>query len=134
MVDPAIALYANEAFYLAFNTRDIDAMDRLWSRHTPSVCIHPGWRGLFDRDEIMISWRDIFDYNQAETVIVCHEPRVLFQGNIMSVVCYEELPQGWLIATNNFVVENEEIHIFHHQASACVNAQEISDVGKPTIQ
>ena len=134
MIDPAIVLFANEAFYLAFNTRDLDAMDSLWSRHTPPVCIHPGWSGLFGRDEIMISWRDIFENQQVESVIVCHEPRVLFQGDVMSVICYEQLSQGWLVATNNFVVENEEVRIFHHQASQCVNAPEISDLGKPTIQ
>lgn len=29
---------------------------------------------------------------------------VLFKQDIMSVVCFEELPEGWLIATNNFVM------------------------------
>lgn len=134
MTDPAIVLFANEAFYLAFNTRDFEAMDALWSKNIPPVCIHPGWTGLFSRDEIMSSWREIFDNQQAESVIVCHEPRVLFQGDIMSVICYEQLSQGWLVATNNFVVENEEVRIFHHQASQCMNAPEISDIGKPIIQ
>ena len=130
MIDPAVVLFANEAFYLAFNSRDLGAMDRLWSRHTPPVCIHPGWRGLFGRDEIMTSWREIFENQQAESVIVCHKPRVLFQGGIMSVICYEQLSHIWLVATNNFVLEKEEVLIFHHQASQCLNAPEIPDIGK----
>jgi hypothetical protein len=134
LIDPAIVLFANDAFYLAFNNRDIVAMDQLWSRHTQPVCIHPGWDGLFSRDEIIQSWRDIFDNDNAQSSINCHQPRVLFQRDIISVVCYEELSQGWLVATNSFVMEDELPKIFHHQASQCMNAPDISESEKPTLQ
>lgn len=134
LIDPAIVLFANDAFYLAFNNRDIVAMDQLWSRHTPPVCIHPGWSGLFSRDEIIESWREIFDNDAAQASIACHEPRVLFQRDIISVICYEELSQGWLVATNSFVLEDDLPKMFHHQASQCINAPDISESRKPTLQ
>ena len=52
-------LFSNEAFYLAFSQKDVDAMDAIWSRSAPLVCVHPGWRRLTERDEIMDSWRRI---------------------------------------------------------------------------
>lgn len=129
MIDPTIVLFANDAFYLAFNNRDIEAMDNLWSRHTPPVCIHPGWSALFNRNEIIKSWEDIFGNQDENFDIIPHEPSVLFQQDIMSVICFEELPEGWLIATNNFVMENGEPKLFHHQASQCANPPDVS--GRP---
>jgi len=50
--DIQAALFANEAFYRAFADRDIDAMDALWARGEPVLCIHPGWppTNLFRRE------------------------------------------------------------------------------------
>jgi len=131
VIDPNVILFANEAFYAAFNNRDLEAMDRLWSRHTPPVCIHPGWSALTDRNEIMQSWHDIFGNQEVDPQITCHEATVLYQQNIFSVLCFEELPQGWLIATNNFVMEDGEPRIFHHQASQCMNPPEVTEAPRP---
>jgi hypothetical protein len=45
-MDIASVLFANETFYLAFSHRDFDAMERLWARESPVLCIHPGWPAL----------------------------------------------------------------------------------------
>lgn len=121
MLNSAVILFANEAFYISFNNKDLDAMDRLWARHTPPVCIHPGWSALMNRNEIMQSWRDIFANDQVNPSISCHGATVYLQGDIASVVCYEELQNGWLVATNNFVMEDKEARIFHHQSGQCLN-------------
>jgi hypothetical protein len=42
IADREQVLFANEAFYRAFADRDIDAMDALWARGEPVLCIHPG--------------------------------------------------------------------------------------------
>lgn len=131
MIDPAIVLFANDAFYLAFNNRDIDAMDNLWSRFTPPVCIHPGWTAMFNRNEIMESWKDIFINQEAGFRIQCHEPTVLFQQDVMSVICFEQLPQGWLVATNNFVMEGGEPKLIHHQGSPIANPPEAPEQPPP---
>jgi len=112
--DPAIVEFANDAFYLAFNSRDIEQMNQLWAEDYPTVCIHPGWSPLFGRDEILDSWTNIFAGQGSENQIICHEPRVLPQGDIFSVICYEQLPSGWLIATNNFIIESGRAKIVHH--------------------
>lgn len=119
MIDPNVILFANEAFYAACNNGDIDAMDRLWARQTRAVCIHPGWRALTTREDIIQSWRDIFSNQQMQ--IECHEPVVVFQPEVFSVVCYEQLPQGWLVATNSFVLEDGEPRMCHHQAGQCMD-------------
>jgi hypothetical protein len=61
---PAI-LFANDAFYTAFATGDLAAMDAVWARRAPVCCIHPGWTALNDRDAIMESWRGILGANQT---------------------------------------------------------------------
>lgn len=35
-------LAVNEAFYRAFEKKDIEAMSAVWSQGTASLCIHPG--------------------------------------------------------------------------------------------
>ena len=44
--------FANEAFYLAFEGKDYDAMAHLWSHEREIVCLHPGWPALIGRDEV----------------------------------------------------------------------------------
>ncbi|XOV89065.1 MAG: nuclear transport factor 2 family protein [Pseudomonadota bacterium] len=131
MVDPNLILFANEKFYAAFNARDINLMENLWSRHTPPVCIHPGWSALFNRNEILQSWKDIFENQDVEPRISCHEPRLLYQQDIFSVICFERLTQGWLVATNNFVLESNEVRLFHHQASQCLNPPSVVHTERP---
>lgn len=125
VIDPNVILFANDAFYVAFNNRDINAMESLWSRHTPPVCIHPGWSAITDRNEIIKSWRDIFGNEDVQPQINYYNPAVLYQKDIFSVICFEQLIQGWLIATNNFVMEDGQARIFHHQASQCLDPPEI---------
>jgi ketosteroid isomerase-like protein len=51
---------ANFAFYEAFHLRDIQRMERLWSRSPHTRCIHPGWEPVVGWSEIRQSWVDIF--------------------------------------------------------------------------
>ena len=123
-VDPAVVEFANDAFYLAFNSKDIDQMERLWAEEISSVCIHPGWGPLFGRDDILSSWQSIFAGQTAENQILCVDPRVVVQGDVYSVLCYERLPAGWLMATNNFMLENGIVRMVHHQAGQCMDPPE----------
>src|SRR6185312_7096303 len=52
-------LAANDSFYRAFNQRDLEAMDMLWSHSSEITCIHPGWNLLSGREDVMESWEAI---------------------------------------------------------------------------
>ena len=133
IVAPAVIQFANDNFYLAFNSRDMIQMGELWAVDCPCVCIHPGWGPLLGRDEILESWDNIFNSQEPGVQIVCHNPRVLWQGDLFSVICYEQLPTGWLVATNNFVIEAGNVRMVHHQASQCITPPE-PDECPPVVQ
>ncbi len=43
MSENAEILFTNETFYHVFRSRDLCAMDAIWARRAPVVCVHPGW-------------------------------------------------------------------------------------------
>jgi len=116
MSEHAAVLFANEAFYLAFSSRDLDAMDTLWARHDAVSCIHPGWPSLSGRDEVMGSWQNILG-NAESPRITCTGARAFLLGDAAYVICYEVLDQGTLVATNVFTRENGAWKMVHHQAA-----------------
>ena len=114
-------LFANEAFYLAFSGRDMDAMAGIWAAKVPVTCIHPGWPPLFGREEVLESWAGILS-GDTPPEIVCHGATAHVYGDAATVVCYEQLPDSYLIATNYFVREDGVWRIVHHQAGPTAGA------------
>ena len=127
---PAI-LFANDAFYTAFATGDLAAMDAVWAKRAPVCCIHPGSAALKERDAIMESWRGILSApakeparpdrgapsNTRQTAAIrCARPEVFLIGDVAWVACHEILPNGILIATNIFVPEDGVWRMVHHHA------------------
>jgi len=108
-------LFANEAFYLAFNGRDFAAMDALWAQDAPVSCIHPGGGPIFDREAVMASWKSILGHDSS-AAIRFHAPRVRMLGEHAVVVCFEEIAGNTLIATNVFAREGRAWRMVHHQA------------------
>ena len=55
-VDDATAV--NAALYEAFETADVDRMERVWDDVAPDalVCVHPGWPMLRGREQVLRSW------------------------------------------------------------------------------
>lgn len=115
MADREAILFANDAFYLAFNNRDFEAMDALWSGEAPVSCIHPGGGPIFDREAVMASWRSILG-NESSAPIRCHAPQVRLLDDYAVVVCFEEIAGNMLIATNLFTRQGREWKMVHHQA------------------
>ncbi len=115
MTEHAAVLFANEAFYTAFATRDLDAMESVWANRSNVCCIHPGWSALSGRDQVMSSWRAILSSSESPEITFAH-PRVSVYEGLATVVCYEVLNDGFLVATNLFVKENGSWKIVHHQA------------------
>ena len=113
--DESAVLAANEAFYRAFASRDLKALDRLWAQRAGVVCIHPGWQPLRGREAVLDSWKDILG-NPGAPAIACFRPTVHVLGEVAFVVCNERLPGAELVATNIFVREDGEWRLVQHHA------------------
>lgn len=115
MSDRDAVLFANEAFYAAFNERDFPTMEQLWASESPISCIHPGGGAIFDREAVMASWRSILGHD-SQAPIKFVGPRVRMFGDYAAVVCFEVIGGNNLIATNVFVKEDRAWKLVHHQS------------------
>ena len=113
------ALFANDTFYLAFAHRDIETMDRLWAKHCPVICVHPGWPAITERDEIINSWKAILE-NPEQSGIDFYNTVAHSHQAMVFVTCYEEVPGGICIATNAFVTEDDDIKMCVHHSGQCL--------------
>ena len=111
----AAVLFANDAFYIAFVSRDYEAMQDVWSQRDQITCIHPGWRALIGYEEVMQSWRAILT-NPDAPAIMCRSSSACVLGSTAYVICYETIDGSTLIATNVFVQEDRTWKLVHHQA------------------
>lgn len=118
MNEIASLLFANEAFYLAFTNRDFGAMDAIWAERRDVTCIHPGWDALSGREEVMESWRGILGGSSAPS-IACRKAGGRIMGGLGMVLCYEQVGQNLLVATNLFVKDGTGWKMVHHQAGPC---------------
>ena len=108
-------LAANEAFYRAFNQKDLSAMDDVWARSAQVTCIHPGWNTLTGRDRVMESWRGIL-MNPDQPKIVSAGAMVSFIGDAAVVICRELVAASPLAATNIYALEEGSWKLVHHQS------------------
>ena len=120
-LEDEVILFANEAFYTAFSSGDVDAMDKLWAHEHPCACLHPGAPPLMDREEIMMSWQHILA-DTGVTSIEMHSAKVIASGDVALVVCIEALAGGALVATNGFILEDGQWRMILHQAGPCPDA------------
>ncbi len=123
MSESAAVLFVNQAFYDAFRGRDLDTMEQLWARRGPIACIHPGWRALTGREDVMQSWENILGGEHAPDV-ACRGAEAFVQGDGAFVVCYEVIGTTVLVATNVFRREDGSWRLVHHQAGPCDLAPE----------
>lgn len=130
MADEDDILAVNERFYDTFSRKDAEGMDDLWSRTMPVACIHPGWSALRGRARVLASFRGILG-NPTSPKVKCTGATVHLLGEVAFVICYEELPQGRLLATNVFAREDGEWKMVHHQAGPTSQTREPSDPEPP---
>ena len=112
---------ANEAFYVAFRNKDLDAMDAVWAKKTKVSVIHPGWNTLVGRDEVMASWHRIIKSGGAPEIHAI-QPIVLLREASAVVLCYEKTDGSYLTATNVFVLEDGMWRMIHHHAGPAPTA------------
>ncbi len=119
-MNTAHALFAADAFYLAFTNKDIDAMDGLWAKKVALCCVHPGWPRLTEREAIIESWRNILgNPDQIGPTAYGHEAHVW--GDCVGITCYEALAGGVILASKVFVQEDNEWRLALHHGSPCQN-------------
>ncbi len=115
MSDEITVLFANEAFYAAFAGRDMEVMAEMWAEEAPITCVHPGWKALFGRAEVLESWSAILA-NPDSPDVDFHNARAVLHGNIGIVICVEQVENTFLAATNIFVREKGDWKMIHHQS------------------
>lgn len=108
-------LKVNQAFYNAFASADYIMIEKLWARAKDVSVIHPGSVLIHGREAVMMSWQQILE-NSGGNRIECIDPRVYILGETAYVVCNEVFPEGRLIATNIYVIEDGVWLMVHHQA------------------
>ena len=122
------AEFANEAFYLAFEAKDYEAMCHLWSQTHEVVCLHPGWPILVGRQQVLDSWRNILG-NPQQVQVSFYGARCLSLGSgSAAVVCYEQAGESVMVATNVFSEVEGRLRLVSHQAGYCANPPSISQV------
>lgn len=120
-------LMANEAFYRAFEKKEIEAMSTVWSQGTGSLCIHPGSKALRGWKEIRSSWEQIFKntkYIEIETEIIATEIRnnlayVIVVENLLQIIGSRKI-QAQSMATNIFELMAGKWYLVHHHGSPLV--------------
>ena len=129
-MNDAHALFATDAFYLAFSDKDFDAMDAIWAQNNPLLCIHPGWPRLTEREAIMASWRNIFE-NPAQSGPTAYGKQAHIWGEVLGVTCYEQLEGGVILATKAFVLEAGQCRLVMHHGSPCNNPPDPKSFADP---
>ena len=81
---------ANQAFYRAFETLKIDAMEQVWVKDADIQCGHPGWRILRGWGPVMESWKRIFE-NTPSMQFTLTDVNIQVSGPIAWVTLYENL-------------------------------------------
>ena len=81
---------ANERFYRAFESLNVEQMAGVWVQDDTAQVIHPGWRIKLGWDEVRDSWAAIFA-NTRYMEFHLTDVHVLVSGPWARVTCVENL-------------------------------------------
>ena len=119
----------NQAFYAAFEAKDLDAMSDLWEHSDRALCTHPGWGSLRGWAAISASYFGIFQGPQPLQVILTREHAEV-QGDVGWVTVDENLlgvEGGATVAALNLFVRDapgEPWRLVAHTASQVLTRQD----------
>lgn len=130
MSDESDALAANDAFYAAFASGDLEALDEIWATRPDVACCHPGWEPLEGRAQVMASFQAIIGNGAPPVRSSDAHAHVL--GATAFVVCTETLPTGKLAATNLFLREGGRFRLVLHHAGP-IAQRPTQAKGTPTV-
>jgi len=83
-------LAANDRFYTALGSRDLELMNTVFVRDERAGCTHPGWIMMRGWDAIMQSWENVFDPEDTLHINL-HNVTVDIKGGTAWVTCLQEL-------------------------------------------
>lgn len=119
--DEAAVRAVNQAFYAAFEARDLDAMSDVWEHADRVSCTHPGWRTLRGWGAVSGSWFALFGGPSPLQFILTDEV-VTVAGDAAWVTVDENLLSadggGTVAALNLFVREDDRWRLVAHHGSA----------------
>ncbi len=113
--DAIAALRVNAAYYAALTDGDLAAMDAIWARDEPVLCIHPGGTPLQGRVAVMASFRSVFEGGGPP--IEYSQDAVSLVRGIAFVNCLEHLADNTLAVSNVLVWEGGQWRMLQHVAS-----------------
>ncbi|MEX2292777.1 MAG: nuclear transport factor 2 family protein [Acidimicrobiales bacterium] len=119
--DEAAVRATNQAFYEAFESRDLDAMSDCWEHSDRVVCTHPGWRTLRGWGAVSGSWFALFGgpsplqfiLTDEVVAVVADTAWVTVDENLISA----EMGGGTVAALNVFVRAGERWRLVAHHGS-----------------
>ena len=92
MSDVDDATVVNAALYEAFESADVDRMERVWDDVAPDavVCVHPGWPMLRGRGSVLRSWALIMA-NTSYIQFFLTDVVTVVTGDVAVVTCTENI-------------------------------------------
>ena len=81
---------ANERFYMAMNTLEIDEMDEVWMDDPTAICVHPGREAIVGYERIRESWMVIFTATNSMSIAASNE-RITIAADVAWVACTETI-------------------------------------------
>lgn len=125
--DREAVLAANQAFYRAFEKKDLELMESVWSKGMGCLCIHPGRDALKGWGEIRDSWASIFQ-NTSYIEIDLDILTVECNGDLAYVILVENVLQisnqrrleAQSMGTNLFERMGGRWYMVHHHGSPVV--------------
>lgn len=84
---------ANQAFYEAFEARNLDAMSMLWEHSDRAACTHPGWPTLRGWGQVLASFGSIFEKTPFIQFFLTDE-HIEVVGDVAWVVVEENVLQA----------------------------------------
>lgn len=125
--DRDAVIAANQAFYRAFEKKDIEAMEAVWSKGIGCLCVHPGRDALKGWQEIRTSWAQIFkntSYIEIDADVITVEvvgdlAYVVLVENVLQISNSQRL-EAQSMATNLFERMGDRWYVVHHHGSPVV--------------
>jgi ketosteroid isomerase-like protein len=125
--DEKLLKKANEAFYRAFESLDIERMEQVWDTGTEVQCIHPGWDLLQGWTAVRESWEGIFK-NTRYMEFRINYSAVHHVEDLGYIICVENITSSYggpasetsILATNIFRKRNGVWKMIHHHGSPLI--------------
>jgi len=116
---------ANESFYSAFESLNVQQMESVWAKDADIQCGHPGWRILRGWKPVMESWQHIFE-NTPQIRFMLTDVAIEVRGELALVTLYENLNSSlegenvaaMILTTNIFRKGPDGWRMIHHHGSS----------------